>query len=72
MEHRPDYERLAAAVAPEQAAHTKALALEHLHTAGELIDALPTNSHQLHTAFGAMHRATAAVAAIDPTEGITK
>jgi hypothetical protein len=69
MEHRPDFERLAAAVAPELAEGTKALALDHLRSAGELIDALPTNSHQLHAAFGAMHKAIAAVTAIDPTEG---
>jgi len=71
MEHRADFERLAAAVAPERAAETKRLALHHLGVAMEAVDLLPISGSVLAPAFGSLHRAYAAVGAI-PIEEVQK
>lgn len=65
MEHRPDFERLAAAVAPDRAGETKELALHHMRVAMTAVDALPISGSLLSPVFGALHRAHAAVAAIE-------
>ena len=65
MEHRPDFERLAAAVAPERATETKDAALYHLRVAMQAVDLLPISGSTLAPAFAALHRVYAAVAAIE-------
>lgn len=71
VEHRPDHERLAAAVAPDRAEQVRALALEHLEVAMGAVDRLPLSGSSLHGAFGALRGAHAAVANI-PIEEVQK